>query len=324
MSSSLKSFCLGAGVAALSVAGVRGSSNMTCQFDVDPIGPGYYWDPDCSMGMLGCRADGVNDECRLCGHGDYSEIPCPPTSCKFVNEPIVQYYWDVNCTLGELGCWADGVHAECRFCGDSPYTTLECPEVTGGGVDPADAAPSDACHFPNEPTIPYYWDESCEMGKLGCNADGVNVHCRFCAGRPFEDIPCPEGVGPDPTRCGFPAGSEPTEELYYWDSSCKMGMLGCWADGVNAQCRFCGGTGSYASVPCPSVILTGETEETSEEPAAGSQEASNSMTENRHSGPKPVSMDINTQQEDEVVSLSGAYLLRPLGLVVLGAFAMMA
>lgn len=29
-----------------------------------------------------------------------------------------------------------------------------------------------------------------------------------------------------------------------------MGQLGCWADGINAQCRFCG-SGVYRNVTCP-------------------------------------------------------------------------
>jgi len=29
-----------------------------------------------------------------------------------------------------------------------------------------------------------------------------------------------------------------------------MGMVGCWADGLHAQCRFCG-IGPFSTVPCP-------------------------------------------------------------------------
>lgn len=38
---------------------------------------------------------------------------------------------------------------------------------------------------------------------------------------------------------------------FFWDFSCrKSGGLGCRADGLNPECRFCG-TGVYAKVPCP-------------------------------------------------------------------------
>ena len=27
---------------------------------------------------------------------------------------------------------------------------------------------------------------------------------------------------------------------YYWDPFCTFGMLGCFADGENVECRYCG------------------------------------------------------------------------------------
>ena len=27
---------------------------------------------------------------------------------------------------------------------------------------------------------PYYWDDFCQWGTLGCNADGHHIQCRFC------------------------------------------------------------------------------------------------------------------------------------------------
>merc|ERR1719394_1782837 len=47
--------------------------------------------------------------------------------------------------------------------------------------------------------------------------------------------------------CAFE--NEPTFPGFFWDPSCRQGMQGCLADGVNMECRFCGG-GNY-SVPCP-------------------------------------------------------------------------
>eukprot|EP00444_Apocalathium_aciculiferum_P019053 CAMPEP_0183459562 /NCGR_PEP_ID=MMETSP0370-20130417/135840_1 /TAXON_ID=268820 /ORGANISM="Peridinium aciculiferum, Strain PAER-2" /LENGTH=111 /DNA_ID=CAMNT_0025651405 /DNA_START=197 /DNA_END=533 /DNA_ORIENTATION=+ len=35
-----------------------------------------------------------------------------------------------------------------------------------------------------------------------------------------------------------------------------MGDLGCWADGLHQQCRFCG-SGPYHDVPCPTAHTTG-------------------------------------------------------------------
>mmetsp|Transcript_75181 Transcript_75181/g.198051 ORF Transcript_75181/g.198051 Transcript_75181/m.198051 type:complete len:174 (-) Transcript_75181:73-594(-) len=95
------------------------------------------------------------------------------------------------------------------------------------------------------------------MGKLGCNADGIHVQCRFCEQRPFEDIPCPSSVAPPTNRCFFP-GNEPYTP-YFWDDLCRMGMLGCWADGIHEQCRFCG-DGAYYNVSCPQVLQPGPSE----------------------------------------------------------------
>lgn len=39
---------------------------------------------------------------------------------------------------------------------------------------------------------------------------------------------------------------------YYWDPTCHWDntSLGCWADGVHAECRFCGEE-PYTGVHCP-------------------------------------------------------------------------
>mmetsp|Transcript_78201 Transcript_78201/g.171456 ORF Transcript_78201/g.171456 Transcript_78201/m.171456 type:complete len:328 (-) Transcript_78201:460-1443(-) len=227
------------------------TTSMACDFDLPPPFPGYFWDETCTDGALGCLADGKNTFCRFCGAGNYSEIPCPPSSCQFPNEPLVPYYWDMDCRLGDLGCWADGIHIQCRFCGGAPFTSLSCPAVVGGSVAAGGSSNLNECTFPNEPHTPYFWDPSCTNGQLGCFADGIHEECRFCAHRPFETIACPEGVGPDATKCFFTEGFEPQIE-YFWDESCEMGMLGCWADGIHAKCRFCG-SGAYHEVECPTV-----------------------------------------------------------------------
>jgi len=53
-----------------------------CTFPAEPHGVGYFWDPRCrTTESLGCVADGVHDECRLCGgSGTYAVIQCPGTS----------------------------------------------------------------------------------------------------------------------------------------------------------------------------------------------------------------------------------------------------
>lgn len=214
-----------------------GADAGQCDFQNEPV-VGYFWDPACRMGKLGCNADGRNVQCRFCGVGHYANVSCPPSSCQFANEPWLSYYWDTNCRMGGLGCWADGIHAQCRFCGNYPYTSISCPEQ----VAPPNGA---SCAFDNEPVTPYYWEAECVMGKHGCNADGRNLHCRFCGRDDYWDIPCPAEQ-----FCQF--ANKPTVP-YFWDSKCKEGLLGCKADGIHQECRFCA-VRPFEDVACPDEV----------------------------------------------------------------------
>jgi len=116
--------------------------------------------------------------------------------------------------------------------------------VFASSVDDVPQAPAEtgSCEFTNEPAgVGYFWDTTCHMGGLGCDADGKNVECRLCGAGDFVSVPCP------PSSCHF--GETPSVS-YYWDVNCKDGKLGCLADGAHLQCRFCG-EAPYESVPCP-------------------------------------------------------------------------
>lgn len=217
---------------------------LGCRFAIPPETP-YYREPQCYMGMVGCWADGVNAECRFC---DYEGIECPASAvwpgidtCDFANEPPpanVGYYYEEGCPAvdGGLGCNADGKHQGCRLCGgDGDYAEIECKV--------------DQCTFANEPNTPYFFDKSCEMGMLGCMADGIHLGCRYCGKRPYDGIECLASARIPKSKCWF--RNEPAQQ-HYWEPACEKGMLGCWADGIHAECRFCGGeAGSvYAGVPC--------------------------------------------------------------------------
>lgn len=108
------------------------------------------------------------------------------------------------------------------------------------------------CSFGEQPSIEYFWDESCAAsGGAGCKADGKHMECRYCGKEGFPA--CPTSVGgkmhveqpvsvpslPDKTGCNFK--NAPTMK-YSWDTSClEKGGMGCMADGVNMECRYCGG-----------------------------------------------------------------------------------
>jgi len=215
-----------------------------CSFENEPKIP-YFWDPTCPRdgNSLGCMADGVNSECRFCGAGDYADVFCPASWCEFADPPHLPYYWDHRCTMGDLGCLADGVHVACRFCGEYPYNgTVHCPESAGA------ITPADSCDFDNDPITPFFWDASCEEGMLGCKADGKHQGCRFCGAGDYATVNCPASL------CTFDPDHAPVPPYrYYWEPQCWASsehILGCKADGVHPECRFCGGA-EYSSIPCP-------------------------------------------------------------------------
>jgi hypothetical protein len=222
--------------------------SSSCRFANEPFIP-YFWDVECEAGKLGCWADGIHPQCRFCGDFPYTSTSCPKglaappraATCSFENEPETPYYWDPSCKMGMHGCNADGVHVHCRFCGSGIYSDIHC-------------AASQVCEFALPPTVPYYWEPECRVGMLGCKADGVHPECRFCATRPFEDVGCPEHLKPPEGVCAWPLRAEPSTPSY-WEPTCRKGVLGCWADGIHAECRFCG-AGVYSEVVCPDVKNT--------------------------------------------------------------------
>merc|ERR1719291_200762 len=118
--------------------------------------------------------------------------------------------------------------------------------VGGHDVDaPHLVSPAEQCSFPAAPEEPYYWDPNCTAAdvSLGCWADGVHAQCRFCGESPYLGIPCPtNAVVPSIAACRF--ANEPTTSAY-WEPTCYVGMKGCFADGENVGCRFCG-DGNYS------------------------------------------------------------------------------
>lgn len=198
---------------------------------------------------LACREGvSVEDYCadqRRSGTPGCEEVPIATDSpsvpantsalqgCKFQTEPVTPYFWDESCNLHGLGCFADGIHGHCRFCGEGAYASIECP----------------SCTFQGEAPGLHYWDNSCRThpGKPGCWADGLHPECRRCGNGPYANVTCPASVSPTDGHCTFP--NEPTTP-YYWERTCKSGMLGCWADGIHAACRWCG-EAPYESITCP-------------------------------------------------------------------------
>jgi len=214
-----------------------------CSFTNEPTIP-YYWDPECPDDgtSLGCMADGINPQCRFCGEGPYSEVFCPTQWCQFDNEPNLPYYWDARCTMGSIGCLADGKNIHCRFCGEFPYNgSVHCPD------NKHTQAPAHGCQFETEPTTPYFYDVTCEVGMLGCLADNKDIGCRFCGAGAYAEVTCPASLCALTPEMG-------QQHRHYWEPQCWGGLpslvLGCLADGIHKECRYCG-DGAYSGIPCP-------------------------------------------------------------------------
>jgi len=145
--------------------------------------------------------------------------------------------------MGKVGCLADGKNVQCRFCGEYPYNgTVPCPK------DAHAVAPKDSCKFDNEPKTPYFWDTTCELGMLGCKADGKSIGCRFCGSGAYAAVNCPASL------CALKPADAQWPQRHYWEPQCwnnSAYILGCLADGVHRECRYCGGSGDYKSIACP-------------------------------------------------------------------------
>lgn len=113
--------------------------------------------------------------------------------------------------------------------------------------------PAEQCTFVNPPRVPYYWDEKCAVESLGCWADGVHPQCRFCGEAPYTGLKCPDNaIVPHRRACAF---DNPPVVPFYWEPTCEDGMLGCFADGHNLGCRYCG-HGNYENITCPTSVCS--------------------------------------------------------------------
>lgn len=56
-----------------------------CSFVTPPAIP-FYWEPACTAGVAGCRADAAHDECRFCGEPPFEAVPCPAPELRATAE----------------------------------------------------------------------------------------------------------------------------------------------------------------------------------------------------------------------------------------------
>ncbi|CAJ1371552.1 unnamed protein product [Effrenium voratum] len=89
-----------------------------CEFP-NPPAMGYYWDPFCFFGQLGCFADGVNVECRFCGDGAFAEVTCVTTTTTTAATTTVSTTITTT-TAGECAALGGGL----KQCSDDGCTVL--------------------------------------------------------------------------------------------------------------------------------------------------------------------------------------------------------
>jgi hypothetical protein len=204
-----------------------------------------------------------------------------PTSCKgsvwsTADYIFTQFYKEKggdplkNCYFQGAAILADKSYAGrecgqecCSYRGSEAHLPTAAPTLppifvtsapTVGHTDSPAPPPAFAgdCSFGEQPSLEYFWDESCApSGGAGCKADGKHMECRYCGKEGFPVCPTSDGGKmhveqpvsvpslPDKTGCHFK--NVPTVQ-YFWDTSClEKGGMGCMADGVNMECRYCGG-----------------------------------------------------------------------------------
>ena len=137
-------------------------------------------------------------------------------------------------------------HSQCDD--DGPYP----PTYTG----PTHVAP---CHEDQARAVcasasePCFYEPTCKLGGLGCNAAGFES-CRFCGFGDYENVTCPNTLNTTrvtvevtvPGQCPTACTSNSWETCFY-DPACVdplhpeyNGGLGCNAGGKGQACRFCG------------------------------------------------------------------------------------
>ena len=123
-------------------------------------------------------------------------------------------------------------------------------------LDPAKCSPGVCTGNPAELC---FYDPSCALGGLGCNAGGFPL-CRFCGFGGFSSVVCPAGPPPpglasppelaiDPAFCKPGRCTGNAALTCYFDPACEFGGFGCAAGG-HALCRFCG-FGAFSNIECP-------------------------------------------------------------------------
>ncbi|CAE7614021.1 nipblb [Symbiodinium natans] len=244
-----------------------------CEFP-NPPAIGYYWEPLCHFGKLGCFADGKNVECRFCGSGSFEEIPCltttttsttPATTTTTTTEGACAALGDVLQTCSDDGCTvlASGMLGRTceQYCnshqllcvaawedlsdGCEVLTPLRCNQEYQGTPDLiCQCAPKP----PPSPIWIQYADGQCLMAKeYNRSGAAVNLHACFLPAVPAEQWLHHPSTGQltnaeESLRCLHAAEkTTPGTLLVMWPCSDEEPAQNFTLDAVTGEIRTAGG-----------------------------------------------------------------------------------
>lgn len=202
----------------------------SCSFSTDP-GVRYVWDPSCAGGGLGCKADGIHDECKFCGFGPYDSCGSSSGSCTVDGSDPYVTGSHVNCCSPLQQCL--GYHGTNR----NFYLCL--PSCTGSPPAPAPPTPaptpaSTLAPSPAPPTCTGAGSDPWQTGsEVGCCSSlqsclgkhGTNNWFYLCLPECPGSTPTPAPVspspGPAPSSSTSGAGSWPTLGSYHGSGWCR-------------------------------------------------------------------------------------------------------
>jgi len=245
-------------------------ASVLCGHSTDCQSSQAFFTIDCLYGGLGCSAMGLKC-CRYCGFDAFINIVCPDSTTTGVPTS--------DSSVGTTAAAATIAATTTTVAVTVSTTTTTTQDISACGHTAAACSCSAA-----EPCL---FTTACLSGGLGCSALGLSC-CRFCEFGSFSSISCEREASttaaiadpPSSTVASTTAGvigttssiSTTTEDLSaqcgheesvcasaqsFFTTDCLNGGLGCSAYGYTC-CRMCSstGTGTYASIVCPSTTTT--------------------------------------------------------------------
>lgn len=165
-----------------SVSGPRGDTTDVvegCQFESPPT-TAFIWDPACTAEGRGCKADGKNLPCRVCGA--HPLIPCPTNSTSSTTPAPVEAATAATAAIGEVGTTTTTLATTTRTTTVAVVTTVAEEVCTSLYSDVAFNTLRQS--FPSNPDTQgtgFLNCRACNSGHISCNATVFGGRTRLIA-----------------------------------------------------------------------------------------------------------------------------------------------